>query len=102
MLHQASGGLEARLATGATIKGYNGFDPTGTSLHIGHLVPIFGLIHLQRAGGIPVIVVGGGTAMIGDPSGRSAERMLLSRSTVCLLYTSDAADDLLCVDLGGR
>jgi tyrosyl-tRNA synthetase len=46
------------------------------------LIPIFGLIHLQRAGGIPVIVVGGGTAMIGDPSGRSAERLLLSRSTV--------------------
>jgi tyrosyl-tRNA synthetase len=82
MLHQASGGLEARLATGAAIKGYNGFDPTGPSLHIGHLVPIFGLIHLQRAGGCPVVVVGGGTAMIGDPSGRSAERLLLGRSTV--------------------
>ena len=82
MLHQYSSGLAERLATGKTIKGYNGFDPTGTSLHIGHLVPIFGLIHLQRAGGIPVIVVGGGTAMIGDPSGRSAERMLLSRSAV--------------------
>ena len=82
MLHQISGGLDKRLATGETIKGYNGFDPTGTSLHIGHLVPIFGLIHLQRAGGIPVIVVGGGTAMIGDPSGRSAERLLLSRSAV--------------------
>src|ERR1035437_9138992 len=82
MLHQYSGGLDERLATGETIKGYNGFDPTGTSLHIGHLVPIFGLTHLQRAGGIPVIVVGGGTAMIGDPSGRSAERLLLSRSAV--------------------
>ena len=82
MLHQYSGGLDERLATGQTNKGYNGFDPTGTSLHIGHLIPIFGLIHLQRAGGIPVIVVGGGTAMIGDPSGRSAERLLLSRSTV--------------------
>jgi tyrosyl-tRNA synthetase len=82
MLHQHSNGLAERLATGETIKGYNGFDPTGTSLHIGHLVPIFGLIHLQRAGGTPVILVGGGTAMIGDPSGRSAERLLLSRSTV--------------------
>ena len=82
MLHQYSSGLDERLATGQTIKGYNGFDPTGTSLHIGHLIPIFGLIHLQRAGGIPVIVVGGGTAMIGDPSGRSAERLLLSRSVV--------------------
>jgi tyrosyl-tRNA synthetase len=82
MLHQYSSGLPERLATGNAIKGYVGFDPTGTSLHIGSLVPVFGLIHLQRRGGIPVIVVGGGTAMIGDPSGRSAERLLLSRSTV--------------------
>jgi tyrosyl-tRNA synthetase len=82
MLHQASGGLDARLSNGKPIKGYNGFDPTGPSLHIGHLVPIFGLIHLQRAGGTPVVVIGGGTAMIGDPSGRSAERLLLSRATV--------------------
>ena len=82
MLHQASHGLAERLATGETIKGYNGFDPTGTSLHIGSLVPIFGLIHLQRAGGTPVVVVGGGTAMIGDPSGRSSERLLLSRPAV--------------------
>jgi tyrosyl-tRNA synthetase len=82
LLHSSSGGLEERLATGRTIKGYSGFDPTGPSLHIGSLVPIFGMIHLQRAGGTPVIVVGGGTAMIGDPSGRSAERLLLSRATV--------------------
>jgi tyrosyl-tRNA synthetase len=82
MVHSTSHGLEARLASGAPIKGYTGFDPTGSSLHIGSLVPIFGLIHLQRAGGTPVIVVGGGTAMIGDPSGRSTERLLLSRSTV--------------------
>jgi tyrosyl-tRNA synthetase len=82
MLHQHSRGLAERLASGATIKGYNGFDPTGPSLHIGHLVPVFGLIHLQRAGGVPIVVLGGGTAMIGDPSGRSAERLLLSRATV--------------------
>ncbi len=82
MLHQASSGLAERLTTGEPIRGYNGFDPTGSSLHIGSLVPIFGLIHLQRAGGTPVIVVGGGTAMIGDPSGRTAERLLLSRPTV--------------------
>jgi tyrosyl-tRNA synthetase len=82
MLHSSSGGLADRLATGKPIKGYSGFDPTGPSLHIGSLVPIFGLIHLQRAGGTPVIVVGGGTAMIGDPSGRSAERLLLSRATI--------------------
>jgi tyrosyl-tRNA synthetase len=82
MLHQASRGMAERLAKGPPIKGYNGFDPTGPSLHIGHLVPIFGLIRLQRAGGTPIVVVGGGTAMIGDPSGRSAERLLLSRPTV--------------------
>jgi tyrosyl-tRNA synthetase len=82
MLHQHSRGLEARLAAGEPIRGYNGFDPTGSSLHIGSLVPIFGLIHLQRHGGVPIIVVGGGTAMIGDPSGRTAERLLLSRPTV--------------------
>jgi tyrosyl-tRNA synthetase len=82
MLHQYSRGLAERLATGKGIKGYNGFDPTGPSLHIGHLVPIFGLMHLQRAGGTPVVVIGGGTAMIGDPSGRSTERLLLSRATV--------------------
>jgi tyrosyl-tRNA synthetase len=82
MLHQNSHGLAERLATGQPIKGYNGFDPTGPSLQIGSLVPIFGLIHLQRAGGTPVVVVGGGTAMIGDPSGRSSERLLLSRPAV--------------------
>ena len=82
MLHQTSHGLAERFDTGKPIKGYNGFDPTGPSLHIGHLVPIFGLIHLQRAGGTPVVVIGGGTGMVGDPSGRSAERLLISRGAV--------------------
>ncbi|HEY4227881.1 MAG TPA: tyrosine--tRNA ligase [Candidatus Limnocylindrales bacterium] len=79
MFHAASEGLEARLASGRSITGYNGFDPSGPWLHIGHLVPIFGLIHLQRHGGVPIALVGGGTGMIGDPSGRSSERNLLSR-----------------------
>ncbi|MBA3876605.1 MAG: tyrosine--tRNA ligase [Anaerolinea sp.] len=82
MFHAASEGLEARLATGRPIAGYNGFDPSGSSLHIGHLVPIFGLIHLQRHGGRPVPLVGGGTGMIGDPSGRASERNLLDRETL--------------------
>ena len=82
MFHAASDGLEARLATGRSIAGYNGFDPSGPWLHIGHLVPIFGLIHLQRHGGRPIAVVGGGTGMIGDPSGSSAERRLLDRETL--------------------
>ncbi|MEO8462782.1 MAG: tyrosine--tRNA ligase [Chloroflexota bacterium] len=82
MFHAASDGLETRLATGQAISGYNGFDPSGPSLHIGHLVPIFGLIHLQRHGGRPIAVVGGGTGMIGDPSGRSSERNLLDADTL--------------------
>jgi tyrosyl-tRNA synthetase len=82
MHHQHSHGLEERLAKAESIKGYNGFDPTGTSLHIGSLVPIFGMMHLQRRGGRPVVLIGGGTAMIGDPSGRSSERQLLSRATI--------------------
>ena len=82
MFHAASDGLEARLATGRPISGYIGFDPSAPSLHIGHLIPISGLIHLQRHGGRPVALVGGGTGMIGDPSGRSAERNLLDRETL--------------------
>ncbi len=82
MFHAASEGLEARLASGRAIAGYNGFDPSGPSLHIGHLVPIFGLIQLQRHGGRPVAVVGGGTGMIGDPSGRSSERQLLDEAAL--------------------
>jgi tyrosyl-tRNA synthetase len=82
MFHAASDGLEARLATERQITAYNGFDPSGPWLHIGHLVPIFGLIHLQRHGGRPIALVGGGTGMIGDPSGRSSERNLQSADVI--------------------
>ncbi len=82
ILHAATPGLAARLATGRPMSGYIGFDPSAESLHVGHLVPIFGLLRLQRAGGRPIAVVGGGTGMIGDPSGRSAERRLLDRATL--------------------
>ena len=83
MFHAASAGLEQRLADGRSIAGYNGFDPSGPWLHIGHLVPIFGLIHLQRHGGRPVVVVGGGTGMIGDPAGRAAgERVLIGHDAL--------------------
>ncbi|MGC8633569.1 MAG: tyrosine--tRNA ligase [Candidatus Limnocylindrales bacterium] len=81
MLHEMTEGLEARLARGP-ISAYVGFDPTGDSLHAGHLIPIFGLLHLQRAGGRPVAVLGGGTGMVGDPSGRSTERNLLDDATL--------------------
>ncbi|NJD27630.1 MAG: tyrosine--tRNA ligase [Chloroflexi bacterium] len=86
--HAASEGLEARLATRRPISAYNGFDPSGPWLHIGHLVPIFGLIRLQAHGGQPIVVVGGGTGMIGDPSGRSSERNLLSREQLEANVTS--------------
>ena len=82
LVHATSDGLEARLATGNSLRAYNGFDPTFRSLHVGHLIPIFGLVRLQRFGGQPVAVIGGGTGMIGDPSGRSAERPLLDRSAI--------------------
>jgi tyrosyl-tRNA synthetase len=82
MFQAASDGLEARLATERELTAYIGFDPSGPWLHIGHLVPIFGLIQLQRHGGRPIALVGGGTGMIGDPSGRSSERNLLSRESL--------------------
>jgi tyrosyl-tRNA synthetase len=82
ILHATTPGLPARLATGEPISGYIGFDPSAESLHVGHLVPIFGLLRLQRAGGRPIAVVGGGTGMIGDPSGRSSERNLLDEPTL--------------------
>jgi len=61
---------------------YNGFDPTADSLHIGHLVPMLALARLQRLGHTPIALAGGGTAMVGDPSGRSQERNLLSREEI--------------------
>jgi tyrosyl-tRNA synthetase len=82
MLHGTTPGLPARLASGRPIAGYNGFDPSAPSLHVGNLVPIMGLLQFQRHGGRPVALVGGGTGMIGDPSGRSSERNLLDRDTL--------------------
>lgn len=70
-------GTEEQLNKEAT-TGYIGFDPTSDSLHIGSLVPILLLIHLQKAGHKPVALVGGATGMIGDPTGKSDERNLLS------------------------
>ena len=57
---------------------YVGFDPTASSLHVGSLLPIMALARLQRAGHSPIALVGGGTGLIGDPSGKSQERKLLS------------------------
>lgn len=67
-----------RLLDQGSLTGYVGFDPTATSLHVGSLMPILGLMRLQRAGHRPIALVGGATGMIGDPSGKSQERQLLS------------------------
>jgi tyrosyl-tRNA synthetase len=64
------------------LKCYVGFDPTARSLHLGHIIPVMGLAHFQRNGHIPIVLVGGGTGMIGDPSGKTAERQLLSKEDV--------------------
>jgi tyrosyl-tRNA synthetase len=74
-------GTEEQLAREMT-AGYIGFDPTSDSLHIGSLVPILLLVHLQKAGHKPVALVGGATGMVGDPSGKSEERNLLSENVL--------------------
>ena len=78
LLYQQTEGLAAHLAKG-TVRGYCGFDPTAASLHVGSLLQILLLVRLQRAGHRPIAVVGGGTGLIGDPSGKQAERTLLTR-----------------------
>ena len=72
--------MRDRLATPTT--GYCGFDPTSDSLHVGSLVPIMALAHLQRLGHRPIVVIGGATAMIGDPSGKTEARQMLAREQI--------------------
>ncbi len=81
MLHDVMPGTEEQLNKELT-SGYIGFDPTADSLHVGHLTQIMTLIHFQRAGHRPVALVGGATGMVGDPSGKSAERNLLSEDVL--------------------
>ena len=81
MIHDVMPGAEEHLGE-AMRSAYVGFDPTADSLHIGNLVPIMLLAHFQRCGHRPVALVGGATGMIGDPSGKSAERNLLDEKTL--------------------
>ena len=76
-VQDATPGLADRLRAGP-LTVYVGFDPTADSLHVGSLVPVMGLAWLQRAGHSPIALVGGGTGMVGDPSGKREERPLLS------------------------
>src|ERR1700722_17452044 len=66
------------------LKIYCGFDPTGDSLHLGHMIPIMGLAWFQRYGHTPFAIVGGATGNIGDPSGKTSERQLLTEETIAI------------------
>ena len=81
LIHDIMPGTEEQLTKEVT-SGYVGFDPTADSLHIGNLVPIMLLVHLQRFGHKPYALVGGATGMVGDPSGKSQERNLLDEETL--------------------
>ena len=81
MVYDATEGVADLLAI-RPVTVYIGFDPTASSLHVGNLLPIMALARLQRAGHAPIAIVGGGTGMIGDPSGKSQERVLLSLAQI--------------------
>jgi tyrosyl-tRNA synthetase len=81
MLQDMTPELETELASGV-VSAYIGFDPTATSLHIGSLSTLMLLVHFQRSGHRPILLVGGATGMVGDPSGKSEERKLLSEETI--------------------
>jgi tyrosyl-tRNA synthetase len=81
MVYGATDGLSDVLAS-QPITAYIGFDPTASSLHVGSLLPVMALARLQRFGHSPIAIVGGGTGMIGDPSGKSQERTLLTREQI--------------------
>src|ERR1700704_875023 len=80
-VQQATPGLAAHFAKGP-VTAYCGFDPTAPSLQIGNLMPLMLLAHLQRHGHRPIVLMGGGTGMIGDPSGKRGERPLLSKEQI--------------------
>jgi len=81
MIQDVIPGTEEQLLKEMT-TGYVGFDPTSDSLHVGSLLPIMLLVHLQKAGHRPIALVGGATGMVGDPSGKSAERNLLDEESL--------------------
>src|SRR3954447_11487686 len=86
LLHQTSDPqLDARLdqlTKAGAVAAYAGFDPTSDSLHAGNFIPILALMYAQRNGIRPIAIAGGATGLIGDPSGKSAERQLLGKDAV--------------------
>jgi tyrosyl-tRNA synthetase len=82
LVHQVSAPELAEALRTRPVVGYAGFDPTADTLHIGSLLPLMTLVRFQRAGHRPIGLLGGGTGLIGDPSGRESERTLLSREQV--------------------
>ena len=83
MVSESTDGLADAFAK-ERVTAYIGFDPTASSLHVGSLLTVMGLARLQRFGHAPIAIVGGGTGMIGDPSGKSQERVLLSAEQIDL------------------
>src|ERR687889_903603 len=81
LVYDATEGL-GELLSKEKLSAYIGFDPSASSLHVGSLLPVMALARLQRAGHSPIAIVGGGTGLIGDPSGKSQERTLLTREQV--------------------
>lgn len=71
-----------KLFSSSKVVYYIGFDPTADSLHIGSLMPIMAMVHLQKAGHVPIAIIGGGTSLIGDPSGKTEMRQLISRKEI--------------------
>ena len=81
MIFDASEGLR-EASSRSPLTAYVGFDPSASSLHVGSLLPIMALVHLQRAGNVPIALVGGGTGMIGDPSGKVTERPIMKQEQI--------------------
>ena len=81
MLQDYTKGADDALSDGS-VTPYIGFDPTASSLHVGSLMPIMGLVHLQRMGHNPLVLLGGQTGLVGDPSGKAEERPVLPKTQV--------------------
>jgi tyrosyl-tRNA synthetase len=103
LIYDVTDGLRDALASGP-VSVYSGFDPTAASLHVGHLLPALALARMQRLGHRPIAVVGGGTGLIGDPSGKSVERKLLSVDEVSanVVKIGHQLSRLLDFDAGAR